>query len=185
MPGQGFSPPNQPGFPNRNPPVIYSPTIVYGVPYPVPVPDNSGAGPSYDSPYPSYGGDSPYLGYGGATPYPSYGAAPPPAPSAPPDPSAVPGVLMYPTGRYELRGDGGAEPYRWVWIPNPPPPPPAAAPGTPGMMSPSGMPTSPTAPPPSRDMTVYRWTDREGIVHFTDSLDAVPKEYRSQVKPAL
>jgi len=202
MPGQGFSPPNQPGFPNRNPQVIYSPTIVYGVPYPVPVPDDSGAGPSYDSPYPSYGGaapypsygDSSYPSYGGASPYPSYGgapypnygAAPPPAaPSSPPDPSSVPGVLVYPTGRYELRGDGGVEPYRWVWIPNPPPPPPAAAPGTPGATSPSDMPTPPTAPPRSRDVTVYRWTDGEGIVHFTDSLDSVPKEYRAQAKPAL
>jgi len=46
-------------------------------------------------------------------------------------------------------------------------------------------PTPAPAAPRSREVTVYRWTDSEGIVHFTDSLDAVPKEYRPQAKPAL
>lgn len=33
--------------------------------------------------------------------------------------------VVYPHGRYVLRGDGVSVAYRWVWIPNPPPPPPA------------------------------------------------------------
>jgi len=45
------------------------------------------------------------------------------APLPPPPP--VPTVVHYPHGRYELRGDGLAMAYHWVWIPNPPPPPPA------------------------------------------------------------
>jgi hypothetical protein len=51
---------------------------------------------------------------------------------APPDydPSAggTPGVIEYPSGRYELRGDGTTTPYVWVWIPNPPSTPPDVAP---------------------------------------------------------
>lgn len=45
-------------------------------------------------------------------------------------------VVNYPTGRYELRGDGITLPYYWAWVPaqayiaapvgSPPPPPPAA-----------------------------------------------------------
>lgn len=46
----------------------------------------------------------------------------------PPPPPAVPTVVQYPHGRYELRGDGVTTQYYWVWIPNPPPPPPAAPP---------------------------------------------------------
>ena len=38
-------------------------------------------------------------------------------------------VVQYAHGRYELRGDGVAVPYTWVWVPNlPPPPPPPPAP---------------------------------------------------------
>src|SRR5258708_6454042 len=48
---------------------------------------------------------------------------------APPTPS----VIQYPTGRWELRGDGLTIPYRWVWIPNPPTAPPSPT-------SPSGEP---------------------------------------------
>ena len=45
-------------------------------------------------------------------------------------PSATDRVVVYPEGRYELRGDGTAtSPYYWVWVPagsmpTPPPPPP-------------------------------------------------------------
>lgn len=46
----------------------------------------------------------------------------------PPPLPAVPTVVQYPHGRYELRGDGVTTQYHWVWIPNPPPPPPAAPP---------------------------------------------------------
>jgi hypothetical protein len=46
--------------------------------------------------------------------------------SAPAPPA--PRVVEYPTGRYELRGDGISTPYTWVWIPNPPPAPPPPPP---------------------------------------------------------
>ena len=63
--------------------------------------------------------------------------APPPVYSAPPvyvpvvthavpAAPARPSVIEFPEGRYELRGDGMAIPYSWVWIPNPPVAPPAA-----------------------------------------------------------
>ena len=93
---------------------------------------------------------------------------------APPPP--MPSVIEYPTGRYELRGDGITAPYRWVWIPNPPPAPPADAP-------PAGAPASP-APPASRDRepvrhtALYRWTDAQGVVHLMDRRDTVPDRSR-------
>jgi hypothetical protein len=34
--------------------------------------------------------------------------------------------VVYPTGKYELHGDGINYPWQWVWIPAPPPPAPAA-----------------------------------------------------------
>jgi hypothetical protein len=67
-------------------------------------------------------------------PAPAY-SAPPVAYSTPPTyvrqtyaapASAQPSVIQYPGGRYELRGDGIATAYQWVWIANPtnlPPPP--------------------------------------------------------------
>ena len=82
--------------------------------------------------------------YLAAPPYQVVYAAPPTVYVQPPPPPA-PTVVYYPQGRYELRGDGVATAYHWVWIPNPPPPPvaeyqqpsarpspPAAAPLTPG-----------------------------------------------------
>src|SRR4029077_2489384 len=54
------------------------------------------------------------------------------APATPPTPS----VIQYPTGRWELRGDGLKIPYRWVWIPPPPAPQPTP-------ISPSGEPVTP------------------------------------------
>jgi hypothetical protein len=92
------------------------------------------------------------------------------APSAPPTPN----VIQYPTGRYELRGDGLTTAYTWVWIPNPPPPPPAAPPMA-----------APSSPGPSWSSSpgrAYRWTDAEGVLHLTDRLEAVPPEYREQAK---
>lgn len=92
--------------------------------------------------------------------------APPPAPT--------PNVIQYPTGRYELRGDGLTTAYRWVWIPNPPPPPPAAPP--------MAEPSSPGPSQPSPPGRAYSWTDPEGVLHVTDRLEAVPPEYREQAK---
>lgn len=94
----------------------------------------------------------------------------PPPPAAPPTPS----VVHFDTGRYELRGDGGAAPYTWVWIPNPPPAPPT---------------TPPAAAAPAVDASrtrlsrLYRWTDDEGVVHMTDRWEAVPQRYRAEAKP--
>jgi len=30
--------------------------------------------------------------------------------------------------------------------------------------------------------TVYKWTDEEGVIHFSDNLDGVPPAYRNRVK---
>ena len=98
-------------------------------------------------------------------------AAPPPAPAPP-----TPNVIEYPTGRYELRGDGVTTAYTWVWIPNPPPAPPTVAPAPVG---PSGTPAA-AEPSPVRRSQLYRWTDEEGVLHFTDRWEVVPEEYRSQ-----
>jgi hypothetical protein len=104
-----------------------------------------------------------------STVYVAPSALPAPATVAPPAPPAAPPaptVIEYPTGRYELRGDGLAIPYAWVWVPNPPagPPPAARAPADDG--------------PPTR---VYRWTDDSGTTYLTNRLDAVPPRQRSEL----
>jgi hypothetical protein len=83
-------------------------------------------------------------------------------PASPPTPS----VVEFPTGRYELRGNGITEPYRWVWIPKPPTAPPAepSAPEPPASKDPG----------PARSTPLYRWTDEQGTVHYTDRGPAVP-----------
>ena len=85
--------------------------------------------------------------------------AQPPAAAPPPPPERE--VVEYSDGRYELRGDGIAVPYRWVWIPKPPPPPQAN---------------------PAREVRLYGWTDEQGVVHITDRLDTVPERHRAQAK---
>jgi hypothetical protein len=89
------------------------------------------AGAYYGGPYaygaPYYGGYY-YAGY-----YPPVAYAPPPVtyyapPVAYAQPAAVAAPVqnqvVYPQGRYLLRGDGVTTAYQWVWIPNPPPAPP-------------------------------------------------------------
>lgn len=112
---------------------------------------------------------------------------PPPAVSYPELAVAapVPGVIEYPNGWYQLRGDGVTSPYVWVWIPKPPPPP-AEVPSTP---------EPPPAPPPARpeppatelrsrhDEVAYRWTDERGVTNWTNRLDRVPPQYRDQARP--
>jgi hypothetical protein len=85
-------------------------------------------------------------------------------------------VVEYPTGRYELRGDGYTTPYHWIWIPNPP-----AAPPAPAEPAPTAPPASTTPEPPGKT-TVYRWTDANGITHYTDRADSVPAQYRTPVR---
>ncbi len=112
-------------------------------------------------------------------------AQPPPVVSVAPSPLPMPTLIEYPTGWYQLRGDGVTTPYVWVWIPKPPPPPPTEAP-------PAVTPPGPSAPPdppgprgskeqPSRASSgrVYRWTDAQGVTHWTDRLDTVPVRYRA------
>jgi hypothetical protein len=93
---------------------------------------------------------------------------PAPTAAAPPPVPPLPQVVEYPTGRYELRGDGTATPYVWVWIPNPPAAPPVAAPAPPD--EPSAIPT--------RRGETYRWTDAEGTTFWTNRRDKVPEAFR-------
>jgi hypothetical protein len=128
--------------------------------------------------------DAPYAGPG-----PAYGAPPvyaPPAYAPPaygaPAPAAVPRVVEFSTGRYELRGDGVYSPYAWVWIPNPPamppPPPPPSAPPAPPAAAPDPGPRR--APP--QTATLYRWTDDRGVTTWTDSLEKVPARHREHAR---
>ncbi len=132
--------------------VYYAPPFAYGSPY------------SYDA----AGYDSP-LAY--APPPVSYGPNTGGALSLAPAPPAD--VVEFPTGRYELRGDGATAPYTWVWIPNAPTAPPDASP-SPGPSS--------GVPPLSSQRQVYRWTDETGVAHWTDRLDAVPQQYRAEAQ---
>jgi hypothetical protein len=99
-----------------------------------------------------------------------YGA---PAGGAP----STPSVIQHPNGRYELRGDGVTTPYTWVWIPNPPQAPPPAAPPAAPPAGPSG---SDDPPSPTRYSKLYRWTDEQGVVHWTDRPAGVPPQHRPQ-----
>jgi hypothetical protein len=125
--------------------------------------------------------------------YPSYSAPVSYAPTPSPTVSVAPqrpqqDVVQFATGRYELRGDGVSTPYTWVWIPNPPtaPPPtapPPAAPTAPPSEAPPGAgPSSSQRQPATRAGQLYRWVDAQGVVYWTDRLDAVPEQYRSRAK---
>jgi hypothetical protein len=117
-------------------------------------------------------------------PAPVYSAPAYSAPAyAPPAPPPMPRVVEFPTGRYELRGDGVTAPYMWVWIPNPPPAPPMTPPGSMAPPPPpSAAATPPDAPTPVRRTEVYRWVDEQGVVHMTDRLDRVPQQYQREAK---
>ena len=100
----------------------------------------------------------------------------PPAPSAPPEPR----VVEFPSGHYELRGDGIATPYSWVWIPKPPSAPPGAPPVPAAPDAPPVGPSSrPAAHAPSK--TIYRFTDDNGVTVLTDDINKVPDRYRIQL----
>ncbi len=124
--------------PYRAPAVVVAPPPAYYAPapaYSMPPPAYSAPAPAYSMPPPAY-----------SAPAPAY-SAPPPAYSAPtayvrqtyaaPAP-AQPRVIQYPGGRYELRGDGIATAYEWVWIPNPT-----------NLPSPPGAPSAYSAPAPT------------------------------------
>lgn len=116
-------------------------------------------------------------------PTPAY--SPPPAVTVPaPAPMPVPTLIEYPTGWYQLRGDGVTSPYVWVWIPKPPPPPPSEAPPDVPPAPASKAPAAPlTQPPlPTSPGELYRWTDEESVAHWTDRLDNIPERYRSKAQ---
>ena len=143
--------------------VAGGPAVVYAAPYYYP--SDYYPPPYYDPPvYSAPATYSPPVSY--APPPTSTVSVAPAPPSSPPPPS----VVEFSSGRYELRGDGVTTPYTWVWIPNPPtsPPVPAAGPST--------------GRAPTRAGQLYRWTDAQGVVYWTDRLDAVPEQYRSKVK---
>ena len=54
----------------------------------------------------------------------------------------LPTVITYPTGRYQLYGDGVATPYYWVWIPA-------------GAAAPPGIVTPPPPPMPRANVVTY------------------------------
>ncbi len=109
--------------------------------------------PPFYGPFGYYDPPPPY--YRPAAYYPPASGPVAAAPPPPPEPE----VVQYSDGRYELRGDGLATPYRWVWIPNPPPPPNSA-----------------------RDAHLYSWIDDDGVMHVTDRWDSIPQQYRTQAK---
>lgn len=121
---------------------------------------------------------------------PAFAYAPPPNVYVPPPlpaiavPTPPPTVVEYPTGRYELRGDGVTTPYVWVWIPNPPPPPPPSAavppvpPAAPPAPSPPAVEPRPSGPPSE----VYHWTDEQGVTHWTNKPNKIPERYRSRAQ---
>ena len=131
------------------PPVVYSTPVVYSGP------------PTYYAPPPTFYGPPPA----------SYGFPPAPA-YAPPlhqDVQPIQREVVFPTGRYVLRGDGVSTPYTWVWIPNPPISPPGAPPGAPS-----------SAIEPERP--IYSWTDASGVTTWTDRLSKVPPEHRANAR---
>lgn len=95
----------------------------------------------------------------------------------------TPMVIEYPTGWYELRGDGMSTPYVWVWIPKPPPAPvqpPAMVPPVPPPPIGSFLPETPDGP--ARHKALYRWVDEEGVAHWTDQRENIPQRYRAQAE---
>ncbi len=98
----------------------------------------------------------------------------------------IPTVIEYPTGWYQLRGDGVNTPFVWVWIPKPPPAPvqpPAMVPPVPpppvGSLIPDN---SQSADAPARRKGLYRWVDEDGVAHWTDQRESIPQRYRAQAE---
>jgi hypothetical protein len=94
---------------------------------------------------------------------------------------STPSVVPFPGGHYELRGDGVTAPYQWVWVPNPPSAPPAPPAAPPKDAAPSAQPPSSDSSS-TRSSHLYRWTDEQGTVHWTNRGDAVPAKYRKEAR---
>ncbi len=113
-----------------------------------------------------------------------------PAPVAAPAPGAIvpaatvlptPTLVDFPTGWYQLRGDGVRAPYTWVWIPKPP-----AAPAVTEMEAPRAAPEPRDAPRPREAAgPAYHWTDDGGVTTWTNRLDRVPKRFRGQAARSI
>jgi hypothetical protein len=116
---------------------------------------------------------APAAAYGPAA-YAPADAIAPALPSAPP----VPALIEYPTGWYQLRGDGVSAPYAWVWIPKPPAPPLEVA-GPPPPAAPA--PAEPAASRAPRGQ-LFRWVDDQDVIHWTDRLDRIPPRYRAKAE---
>jgi len=99
---------------------------------------------------------------------------------------SIPAVIEYPTGWYQLRGDGVSTPYVWVWVPKPPPAPvqpPAMVPPVPPPPVGSLIPDGPQpAESSARRQGLYRWVDEESVVHWTDQRESIPQRYRARVE---
>src|SRR5512132_1414289 len=102
--------------PYRAPAVVVAPPAYYA-----PAPAYSAPPPAYSPPPAAYSAPPSYVRQTYAAPAP-----------------AQPRVIQYPGGRYELRGDGVATAYEWVWIPNPT-----------NLPSPPGAPSAYAAPAPT------------------------------------
>jgi len=110
--------------PYRAPAVVVAPPPAYYAPapaYSAPPPAYYAPAPAYSAPPPAYSAPTAYVRQTYAAPAP-----------------AQPRVIQYPGGRYELRGDGIATAYEWVWIPNPT-----------NLPSPPGAPSAYSAPAPT------------------------------------
>ncbi len=150
--------------------------------FPRPVPR-----PVFPHPVGHFAGFPPHAGF----PLSPYAYAPPtvvydqPSPTvivSPAPPTAIPSVIEYPNGRYELRGDGITSPYRWVWIPKAPPAPPEAPPAAPPVVEPPARPEPTKERPPAPRRDILRWTDDEGVTHWTDQPENIPERYRSKAR---
>lgn len=142
-----------------------APSVVYAAPpvYYAPPPIVYAPPPVYAAP--PYAGPPPVTYPPPAAPV----SSPPPAPvHAPPshDVASLRREVVFPSGRYVLRGDGTSTPYTWVWIPNPP----------------SGPPNGTPAATQSEARPLYAWTDANGVTTWTDRLSNVPPEHRARAR---
>lgn len=110
-----------------------------------------------------------------------------PAPASPPVSAAVSGpaalptptLVDFPTGWYQLRGDGVTTPYAWVWIPKPPAEAASVAGVSPSTSGPTAV-ASPGAKDSRQERGVaYHWTE-SGVTTWTNRLDRVPKRFRDE-----
>jgi hypothetical protein len=182
-------------FPGRGP-VVGGSTLGVGRSVAVPLPPH----PHHFGPRPPFFRQSLPIAVVGGAPAVVYAAPPAYYPAAYYDPSAsyappsgtvlfapdpTQRIVQFSTGRYEMRGDGVSTPYTWVWIPNPPTSPPPTSPTAPpaaATAQPAADPGSSGGQSAARISRLYRWTDEQGAMHWTDRLDAVPEQYRPRVK---